>query len=143
MCPVSVLDVSGSYTNDWNLTPDEVVQEARQRCNQENLIAQLKGGVRALTAPVNTLYSNWAYMVMTALAWNLKAWMALLLPISPRWAGQHLEERRRLLTMDFRTFIAAMIQIPCQIIKAARRIRYRLLAWNEWQSALFRLLEAV
>lgn len=130
-------------TNDWNLTPDEVVQEARQRCNQENLIAQLKGGVRALTAPVNTLYSNWAYMVMTALAWNLKAWMALLLPISPRWAGQHLEERRRLLTMDFRTFIAAMIQIPCQIIKAARRIRYRLLAWNEWQSALFRLLEAV
>ena len=28
-------------------------------------------------APVDTLVSNWAYMVMTALAWNLKAWWAL------------------------------------------------------------------
>ena len=27
--------------------------------------------------------SNWAYMVMTALAWNLKAWWALLLPAEP------------------------------------------------------------
>ena len=34
----------------------------------------------ALSAPLNTLESNWAYMVMTALAWNLKAWSALCLP---------------------------------------------------------------
>src|SRR5690606_17926583 len=56
---------------------DEVVLEANQRCNQENHIAQLKGGVRALHAPVNTLVANWAYMVMCSLAWTLKAWMAL------------------------------------------------------------------
>ena len=37
-------------TNDWQLSADEVIAEARQRCNQENLIAQLKGGVRALHA---------------------------------------------------------------------------------------------
>ena len=55
----------------------------------------------------------------------------------------HLEQRRRLLTMDFRTFVAAFIHIPCQIIKAARRIRYRLLAWNPWHFALFRLLDAM
>src|SRR5262249_48803618 len=30
---------------------------------------QLYGGVRALRAPVDNLTSNWAYMVMTALAW--------------------------------------------------------------------------
>jgi len=42
-------------------------------CDQENLLAQLHGGVRALTAPVDKLESNWAYMVMTALAWNLKS----------------------------------------------------------------------
>lgn len=130
-------------TNDWDMTVDHVIQEARQRCNQENLVAQLKGDVRALHAPVNTLHANWAYMVMTALAWNLKAWAALLLPVHPRWAAQHLEQRRRLLSMDFRTFVAAMIHIPCQIIKAARRIRYRFLAWNQWQFALFRLLAAV
>src|SRR5947209_9249568 len=45
-----------------------------------NLIAQLHGGVRALRAPLGNLESNWAYMVMTALAWNLKAWWALTLP---------------------------------------------------------------
>ncbi len=131
-------------TNDRVMTADEVVDEAAQRCNQENLIAQLKsGGVRALHAQVNTLHANWAYMVMAALAWNLKAWVALLLPVHPRWAAMHLEQRRRLLIMDFRTFVAALIHIPCQIVKAARRIRYRLLAWNQWQLALFRLLDAV
>ncbi len=45
--------------------------------------------------------------------------------------------------MDFRTFIAALIHVPCQIIKGARRIRYRFLAWNQWQSTIFRLLEVV
>ena len=130
-------------TNDRTLSCNEVVQEARQRCNQENLIAQLKGGVRALHAPVNSLHANWAYMIMAALAWSLKAWIALLVPVSPRWATQHLEQRRRLLTMDFRTFVAAIVHIPCQIIRAARRIRYRILAWNEWQGTFFRLLDAV
>ena len=76
----------------------------------------------ALHAPVNSLHANWAYMVMAALAWSLKAWIALLVPVSPRWATQHLEQRRRLLTIDFRTFVAAIIHIPCQIIRAARRI---------------------
>lgn len=131
-------------TNDRNLTAHQVVHEARQRCNQENLIAQLKsGGVRALHAPLNTLNANWAYMIMAALAWNLKAWAALLLPVHARWRDAHLGQRRRILSMDFRTFVAALIHIPCQIIKAARRVRYRLLAWNPWQFALFRLLDAV
>ena len=58
----------------------EIVFAANDRCNQENLHAQLKHGVCALQAPVDNLVSNWAYMVMTALAWNLKAWLALRLP---------------------------------------------------------------
>lgn len=130
-------------TNDRDLSTDEVVYEARNRCNQENLIEQLKNGVRALHAPVNTLDANWAYMVMTALAWNLKAWLALLLPISPRWAAAHTEQRKRLLTMEFRTFVAAMINVPCQIVRTGRRIVYRLLAWNQWQQSLFRAVEAL
>ena len=69
-------------TNDHTLTADQVVNEARRRCNQENLIAQLKG-LRALHAPVNTLWSNWAYMTMASLAWTIKAWCALMLPVSP------------------------------------------------------------
>jgi hypothetical protein len=122
---------------------DEVVMEARRRCDQENLISQLKGQVRALHAPVNTLVANWAYMVMAALAWSLKAWCALLLPISHRWATTHGEQRRRLLTMEFRTFRAAFIDIPCQIVRTARSVRWRVLACNPWLGVFFRLLDAL
>jgi len=129
-------------TNDFNLSCDEVVHEARHRCDQENLIAQLKNGVRALHAPVNTLNANWAYMVMASLAWSLKAWVALWLPISPRWRQRHEEEQRRLLRMDFRTFLGAFINVPCQIVTTGRRIVYRLLAWNPWQQVFFRFVDA-
>jgi hypothetical protein len=67
-------------TNDRTRTTAEIVFAANDRCNQENLHAQLKHGVCALQAPVDNLVSNRAYMVMTALAWNLKAWLALQLP---------------------------------------------------------------
>lgn len=82
-------------TNDWVSEADEVVFGANDRCHQENLLAQLHGGVRALRAPVDNLTSNWAYMVMTALAWDLKAWWALLLPEAPgRWRVPPLEYER-------------------------------------------------
>jgi hypothetical protein len=129
-------------TNDSTLSCDEVVREARQRCDQENLIAQLKGGVRALHAPVNTLHANWAYMVMAALAWSLKAWVALALPIVPRWRSRHEDERRQLLRMDFRTFLGAFINMPCQIVTSGRRVIFRLLAWNSWQYIFLRFVDA-
>ena len=118
------------------------MHEARQRCDQENLIAQLKGGVRALHAPVNTLHANWAYMVMAALAWSLKAWVALELPIAPRWRSRHEAEQRQLLRMDFRTFLGAFINVPCQIVTSGRRVIYRLLAWNPWQYLFLRFVDA-
>ena len=130
-------------TNDWTLSADAVVGEAHARCNQENLIAQLKSGVRALHAPVNTLVANWAYMTMATLAWSLKAWCALLLPVSPRWAAHHDQQRRHLLGMEFRTFLQIFIEIPCQIVVGARQIRWRVLAWNPWLGAFFRLLDAL
>ncbi len=130
-------------TNDPDMTADEVINQARKRCNQENLHSQLKSGVRALHAPVNTLNANWAYMTMAALAWSLKAWCALLLPITPRWAEPHNEQRRRLLTMEFRTFLAAFIQIPCQIITTGRRVKWRILTYNPWLSAFFRLTDTL
>ena len=130
-------------TNDWGMTADEVVAEARERCDQENLNPQLNGGLRALHAPVNTLNANWAYMTMAALAWSLKAWCALLLPVSPRWQREHNEQRHRLLTMEFRTFLQAFIEIPCQVVKGARQVRWRVLAWNPWLGTFFRLLDAL
>jgi len=130
-------------TNDRDMTACEVIDQARQRCDQENLISQLKSDVRALHAPVNTLNANWAYMTMAALAWTLKAWSALLLPVSPRWAERHHEQRRRLLTMEFRTFRQAFIEIPAQIIRTGRQVRWRVLAYNPWLGAFFRLVDTL
>jgi len=128
-------------TNDEESLAEAIVADANGRCNQENLLAQLKGDVRSLTAPVDNLLSNWAYMVMGSLAWSLKAWAALGLPETGRWAARHREEKRTLLRMDFRTFRAAVIRLPAQIITSGRRIVYRLLAWNPWQGVFFRLLD--
>jgi hypothetical protein len=128
-------------TNDEAKSAEEIVFDANDRCNQENLLAQLKGGVRSLTAPVDGLLSNWAYMVMASLAWSLKAWAALMLPETGRWQKSHREEKRRLLRMEFGTFRAAMMNVPAQILSAGRKIVYRLLAWNPWQHVFFRLLD--
>jgi hypothetical protein len=128
-------------TNDEEKTAEEIVFDANDRCNQENLHAQLKSDVRSLVAPVDNLLSNWAYMVMGSLAWSLKAWAALLLPEEGRWQERHREEKRKLLRMDFSTFRAAMIRIPTQILSTGRRIVYRLLGWNPWQHVFFRLLD--
>jgi hypothetical protein len=130
-----------SITNDRDKTAEEIVFSANDRCDQENLIAQLKGGVHALTTPVNDLVSNWAYMVMASLAWSLKAWSALMVPVSPRHAAKHEAEKRRWLRMEFATFRAAVIEMPCQIVRSGQRLIYRLLSWIPWQGMFLRLVE--
>jgi hypothetical protein len=128
-------------TNEYDCTPAEVVYEANDRCNQENVIAQLKGGVHALHAPVDNLESNWAYMLMTALAWNVKAWWALSLPETPgRWQEKHRAEKQWVLKLEFRTFLNAFMLLPCEIVKKGRKLVYRLLAWNPYLPIFFRLL---
>jgi hypothetical protein len=130
-------------TNDFACDGEDVVFEANDRCDQENLIAQLAGGVRALSAPVDNLHSNWAYMVMTALAWNLKAWWALWLPEDGRWREKHQAQKHRVLRMEFRTFLNAFIKIPCQIVHSGRKLIYRVLSYNPHLPVFFRLSKAL
>ena len=116
-------------TNRWDLSVEEVVGLANGRCDQENVIEQLKNGVNAMRMPVDDLVSNWAYMVMAALAWNLKAWYGLLVP--------DRERGLELVRMEFRRFLHAIILLPVQIIRAGRRIVYRLLSYNSWLKDFF------
>jgi hypothetical protein len=122
-------------TNQWGWERAEVVYFANDRCNQENLIEQLKNGVRALRAPVNTLEANGAYMVIAALAWSLKVWLALL---QPRPA-----DRQGLLTMKFKTFLAEVVLLPCQVVRAGGSLLYRLLRWNPWVDVLCRAADVL
>lgn len=102
----------------------QIMSLANGRCNQENVIEQLKNGVNAMRMPVDELMSNWAYMVMTSLAWNLKAWYGLM----------HRDRVRggELIRMEFRRFLHAIVLIPAQIVRSGRRIIYRLLSYNDW-----------
>jgi Transposase DDE domain group 1 len=144
-------------SNDWLSGAEQIVLAhqrvdgqrvatpgANGRCHQENILQQLKNGMHALTAPVDNLESNWAYMVMTALAWNLKAWAALLLPDQPgRWQEKHRAEKSWLLGLEFKAFVNTLVAIPCQIIRQARRLLFRVLAYHPHQAIFFRLVDAL
>ena len=127
-------------TND-RLTPaGELVLSANQRCDQENLIEQLKNGVKAMRLPAHDLTSNWAYMVMASLAWTLKAWWGLMLPEAQQ-GHRHCREARRqqkrdVVRMEFKRFVNAVVRLPCQIIRTGRRLLYRLLSYSPWQEPL-------
>jgi hypothetical protein len=131
-------------TNDTTSAAEDIVYSANDRCHQENLLQQLKTGLHALTAPVDNLESNWAYMVMAALAWNLKAWAALLLPETPgRWQEQYRADKQWLLGLEFKAFLNAMVAIPCQLIRQARRLVFRVLAYNPHLPIFFRLVDVL
>jgi hypothetical protein len=122
-------------TTRRDLTAAQIVEHANKRCNQENVIEQLKNGVNAMRMPVQDLQSNWAYMIMAALAWNLKAWFGLLMPNKAR--------RVQVLKMEFRRFMHMFILIPCQIVRTGRKIVYRLLGFNEGLKDFFDTFERI
>ena len=72
--------------------------------------------------PSDDLVSNWAYMVIAALAWNLKAWVGLWMP--NKVLG------KRIVRMEFKRFLNTFMKIPCLIVKAGRRITYRVVGYN-------------
>ena len=79
-------------------------------------------------------------MLITSWAWNLKAWLALSLPEPSGFEkDKQAEQKRRLLTMEFRTFVNSLIRVPAQIVRTGRRLVLRLLAWNEWQPVFLKL----
>jgi hypothetical protein len=107
----------------------EQITLANERCEQENVIEQLKNGVNAMRMPEDDLISNWAYMVMSALAWNLKSWYGLLMPNRQRGL--------ELVRMEFRRFLHAIVLLPAQIVRSGRRIIYRIMGYNSWLKDFF------
>lgn len=117
------------YITNRTDAAEKIVGLANGRCDQENVIEQLKNGVNAMRMPVNDLLSNWAYMVMAALAWNLKSWYGLLMP--------NRERGLELVKAEFRRFLNTIMLIPCQIVRTARRVLYRVLGYNSWLADFF------
>jgi len=116
-------------TNHTDYRAEQIVALANERCEQENVIEQLKNGVNAMRMPVDDLISNWAHMVMSALAWNLKSWYGLLMP--NRMRGLEL------VRMEFRAFLHAVVLLPAQIVRSGRKIIYRIMGYNSWLKDFF------
>ena len=111
-------------TNDTKMSARQVVRFINGRCDHENDIEQLKNGIHAMRMPSGGLYSNGAYMVMAALAWNLKAWYGILMP-DKKIGGQ-------VLRMEFPRFLNGFMALPTQVFKQARQIKLRILAWTPY-----------
>ncbi len=110
------------------LTAGDVVRQSNARCNQENLIEQLKNGVQATRMPVSQFNANWAYMVICSLAWSLKIWLGLTLPRSCNGS--------RIVRMEFRRFSNELIRHPAVILRTGRQRVFRLLSFNPWTRVL-------
>jgi len=115
-----------SYTDK---TPAQIVELANDRCDQENVIGQLKSGINALRVPLYDLVSNWAYMVIAALAWNVKAWFAMMM--------HRKRDRRDYIRMEFRRFFHSLVLIPAMVQRRTRGITVRLLGYTPPLDRLF------
>ncbi len=60
--------------------------------------------MNALRVPLYDLTSNWAYMVIAALAWNIKSWFAMMM--------HRKTDRRAYIRMEFRRFLTGIILSP-------------------------------
>jgi hypothetical protein len=112
------------------LRAERVVFEANDRCDQENVIEQLKNGVHAMRVPSDGLDSNWAWMLIASLAWNIKQWMGVSLPKTMKHEGEEIGR------MEFRRFLRCLMFLPCQVVHAARRTVLRILAYSPWARVL-------
>ena len=116
-------------TTRTDLTPAQIVELANERCDQENIIGQLKSGINALRVPLYDLVSNWAYMVIATLAWNLKSWFAMMM--------HRKTDRAEHIRMEFRRFFNTIILIPAMVIRRARTITVRLIGYTPSLDRLF------
>jgi Transposase DDE domain group 1 len=116
-------------TTRTDLTAAQIVELANERCDQENLIGQLKSGINALRVPLYDLVSNWAHMVIAALAWNIKSWFAMMM--------HHKADRREHIRMEFRRFLETIILIPAMVMRRARTTTVRLIGYTPSLDRLF------
>jgi hypothetical protein len=91
-----------------SISAERALRETYRRCDQENVIEQLQGGIAAMRMPTGGLLANHAFLVCARLAHNLKAWLAMLaLPAEVmRW--------------EWKRFRKAFVYIAARVVLTAR-----------------------
>jgi hypothetical protein len=93
------------------MDPAELVCFAYGRCDQENVIEQLKNGIAALGMPTGELLANGAFLMAGQLAWCLRSWLSLLaLP-------------RETTGWEWKWFRHAFVYVAAKITQGARQAK--------------------
>ena len=103
-------------TNDEERTADELESWHRDKANVENRIKEAKLGLGLDNFPCQSFHANWAYLLVTLLAYNLLCWLKLIaLPAGER--GSYAKRLR------FR-----FLNIAATVGRSGRRLVLRLAA---------------
>jgi DDE family transposase len=107
-----------------SVSTQDAVDLTYERCDQENVIAQLGSGLAAWRMPVAEFDGNSAWLEIARLAWNLGKWIALLaLPAEVvRW--------------EWKRFRQAFVHAAAQVIRRSRQIVLRFSAAHRWHQLL-------
>lgn len=97
-----------------SVSTERVVRQTYGRCDQENVIEQLRSGVAAMRMPTGGFLANYAYLVCARLAHNMKSWLAMLaLPLEVmRW--------------EWKRFRKSFVYVAARMIRTARQNILRL-----------------
>jgi hypothetical protein len=60
-----------------------------------------------------------------------------------RWQEKYRAEKAWLLGLEFKAFLQVMIKIPCQMLRQARGVVFRVLNYNPHLPLFFRLAETL
>jgi len=93
---------------------EDVIDATYQRCDQENVIAQMGSGLAMWRMPVGEFAGNSAWLEIARLAWNLGKWIAqLVLPAEVvRW--------------EWKRFRQAYVYLAVQVVRRANQVWLRL-----------------
>jgi hypothetical protein len=107
-----------------SISTQEVIDLTYERCDQENMIAQLGSGLAAWRMPVAEFDGNSAWLEIARLAWNLGKWIAqLALPAEVvRW--------------EWKRFRQAFVYAAAQVIRGSRQIVLRFSSAHRWHQLL-------
>ena len=107
-------------------SPLEVIRFAYGRCAQENTIEQLKNGIAAMKMPTGALHANAAFLMAGQLAWNLRAWLSLL--VLPK-DSLHWEWKR---------FRHAFVYVAAKVAARARTVAATISASHRFAAEILR-----
>jgi hypothetical protein len=118
-------------TDERRWSAEEVVRFGYGRCDIENDIEQMENGLTAMRMPTGELLANGAFLMMGQIAWNLKAWAALL--VLPEETGR----------WEWKRFRHAFVYIGAKVIRQARRVVAKMSAAHRYAGDVLRALGRV